>query len=222
MFKFIAITMLLLGAGRASAEGCPAFFRFVDFGLEARDGSIHRGGALFRAEGFDGQALLLLEKTQCLAVAEVSKDGRLNPIPVVTDIHYDPPKAGLDVIALGVRSVTDMQALADVNATPHTASLAASGAKVTRGPDFLCVDHPGQGRASCQLASPYPGKIALVVHCDAEMCDMPLLAIDGQLAISAQWTTSLTARPEELGREISQKIQAIHGFLTPLSSLVQP
>lgn len=220
MLRAIAPVLFILCAGPASAQSCPDFFRFVDFGLEGRDGAIHRGGTIFRAEGFDGQDLLLTEGTVCLSVPEVSKDGPGNPIPVVKSIQYDPKKTEIALLELRVFAVDDPVALAEQTVVAHRAVLGMPDTKVTRGPNFLCADLQETETLSCQFLSPYPGNAPLIVSCDALLCTMPALAINKQLLTSAVWANDGAGAvdAEISGPDILDKIQKVHDFLSPLSS----
>ena len=218
--RVIAAILLVISASQVPAQTCPDFYRFVDFGLKGSDGGVYRGGPTFRAEGFGGQALLLASQTACLDVQDVAKDGRGNPIPVVTRIAYDPEETGIDLTELYVGVAEDIEALAENNARLHRDWQSESDAELTRGPNFLCVRSGTLGEISCQLESPYPGKAALVVYCDARDCTMPVMAISDRLHAIARWDSaeSLMNDPHTLGASILDKVQSIHDFLEPLSS----
>lgn len=220
MLRAIAPFLFIIATGQAQAQSCPDFFRFVDFGLEARDGTLHRGGTILRAESFEGEPLLLREKTLCRAVQEVSKDGPGNPIPVVSSIDYDPAKTGIPLIELRILSVKDATAQAEENAAAHRAALDRPDTEITRGSNFLCAAQPEPGTLSCQLLSPYPGNAPLVVYCDALRCEMPGLAINTRLLARAAWTNASAGAgsAEAAGTDILSTLEQIHGFLTPLSS----
>ena len=220
VLRAIASLLLIFCASQASAQNCPDFFRFVDFGLEGRDGAISRGGPIFRAESLSGQPLLLRDRTECLGVREVSVDGRGNPIPVVTSIQYSPEKTNIDLTELRVAVVDDTETAAEKNARIHRAGLKQSDTEITRGANFFCASFKESLEMSCQLESPYPGNIALVVYCDALQCTMPVLAIDEQILVSAVWASggSFLSDPATAGPDIFDKIQRIHDFLGPLSS----
>lgn len=220
MLKPIATLFFVLFAGQASAQNCPDFYRFVDFGIESNDGIMHRGGPVFRAEGFDGQLLLLEPRTECLPVRDVSKDGHGNPIPVVTSIDYDPAKTSVVLTGLRVAAVETAQETANNNAKAHRARLERAGAKLTRGDSFLCVDHADEAAVSCQLVSPYPGNAALVVYCDGKLCTMPSMVVDEKIVIAANWASepSFLALEAQIGPAILEKIGEIRDFINPLSA----
>lgn len=219
MLRTIALLVFIFCMNSANAQNCPDFYRFVDFGIKANDGLFYRGGTVFRAEGFEGQALLLSRETKCRDVRDISKDGHGNPIPVVTSINYDPGKTGIDLNELRLSRVDDTKIAAEKNADLHQQSLEYPDIVSTRGPNFLCASEKQQA-LSCQLVSPYPGYIPLVVYCDFERCKMPVLAVSETLQVSASWDigAKLSNSPEMLGTEISNKAQQIHDFLKPLSA----
>ena len=217
MNKVIASLLLVFLASegsfirQANAEACPPKYRFVDFGRESSDGVIRRGGTIFRAFDAGGTLLLVPEGTTCRAVEEMSKDGRLLPIPVVTGIAIDLEVAGPDVSDLRLTALADVAAAAERNAALHRDRLTQTGTITTRGTSFLCAAVPENDTVSCQLVSPYEGNAALVVYCDAQRCQMPVLVRDPQLSISAIWRRG-ASDPEALGPEITEKIQRIHDF----------
>ena len=212
---------LLFPLAPASAGTCPDFFRFVDFGIEGDDGVVYRGGSLFRAEGFDGTMLLKLSHTKCLPVQETAKDGRGNPIPVVTSIHYIPELTAIDITELSVKVVNSANDLAEKNAERHRTSLKQADATVTRGENYLCANDVNKKSLSCQVVSPYPGNTALVVYCDAKQCTMPVLAVDNQIIVNAAWprTPDSGGNGDLTGSEIIDITSQIHDFLSPLTSL---
>ena len=226
MHKVAALLLIFLSAlfplsMPASAATCPDFFRFVDFGIEGDDGVVYRGGSLFRAENFDGTMLLKLGHTKCLPVQDTAKDGRGNPIPVVTSIHYDAELTTLDVTELSVKLVKSATDSAERSAERHRKRLEHTDTAVTRGENFLCANDKNQDSLSCQIVSPYPGNTALVVYCDAKQCTMPVMAVDEQLIVNAAWPrTPDTVDSDDLtGSEIIEITNQIHDFLTPLTSL---
>jgi len=214
------LVLILLFASQSSAEICPAFFRFVDFGLQGTDGTIYRGGPTLRAEGLNGQPLLLRERTTCLNVREIAKDGHGNPIPVVTSINYDPETTDIGLNELRVVSVDDTGHVAEQNAHLHRIRVSAADTELTRGPNFLCARPAGSQTLSCQLESPYPGNIALVIYCDAVACRMPIMAISDKLHVSAVWPTdaAFLENPNAAGADMSDKVRKIRDFLVPLSA----
>ena len=220
MQRFLAMLALVLCASQATAQSCPDFFRFVDFGLKASDGVTYRGGTVLRAESFGGAPLLIRDQTVCLQAQDVAIDGRGNPIPIVTGVTYDPAQTGIALLELHVAAIGDTAAAAAQNAAAHLATLGSGDVSVTRGPDFLCAMSNAASGISCQLQSPFPGPAAPVVYCDASVCTMPVMAISERLSVRAVWSNSsaLMRDPNVLGRSISAKIQQIHGFLVPLSA----
>ena len=221
MIRITAAIIFILFVNQANAQTCPDFYRFVDFGLKGNDGVIYRGGPTFRAESFSGELILLEKQTKCLKVPEVSKDGHGNPIPVVTSINYDPAKTGIDLNQLRLSIVDDTENAANENASIHQARLAKPNSIAsTQGSNFLCASTKDTNQLSCQLVSPYAGNVSLVVYCDALECRMPVLAINKEIQISAVWESSegFINTPENTGLVISNKVQKIKDFLTPLSA----
>jgi hypothetical protein len=216
---FTSLLLMFFNA-QANAQNCPEFFRFVDFGLEAPDGTIHRGGPTYRAEGFDGQALLIRDLTVCREVRNLAIDGRGNPIPVVTSINYSPEKTGIDLKELRLTIVEDVAAETERTASGHRARLERSNVVATRGPDRLCASLEGSDAFSCQLVSPFGGNLALVVYCTPLECRMPALVVKANIVAQASWVPSEAAikSPELWAMEIADRVQEIHDFLAPLSS----
>lgn len=220
MLKSIALFLFVTLAGQVSAQSCPEFFRFVDFGLKANDGVIYRGGPIFRAESLEGQPLLLRERTACRSVPQIAKDGHGNPIPVVTSVFYNPERTGFAVDELRLATSENVADMAEEQAQAHRAELGKLDAVSTQGADFLCVFSESTRVLSCQFQSPYAGTIPLIVTCQAAECVMPVLAITDQIFASAVWTmkSAPLGNPETAGAAISEMIQNIHGFFDPLSS----
>lgn len=206
---------------QASAQSCPDFFRFVDFGLEGPDGVTYRGGPVLRAEGFSGSPLLLRELTTCVDVPQMASDGHGNPIPVVESIVYDPLKTGIALTNLRVAITQDAAASADASAVTHRARLDQSGARTTRSDRFLCVA-PREGGAglSCQVQSPFGGTAALVIYCDQMTCTMPVMAMNEQIFASATWAVApaFFDDAQAAGADILATVEQIHAFLAPISS----
>ncbi len=219
MYKTIAFLGVILSAGQASADNCPDFYRFVDFGLFAQDGRVYRGGPTFRAESLEGAPLMLRGRSECRKIRDISKDGHGNPIPVVTRVYYKPERTGIDLTELTLRSVDRNDAEAEENASAHRASLARADTATTRGADFLCAQTSDDDTLSCQIVSPYPGNIALVVYCDARQCDMPAMAVQEGIMVGAVWPRppETLDKPEKTGSDIVEKARQIHDFLDPLS-----
>jgi len=220
MNRAIICLAFILSASAATAQSCPEFFRFVDFGLLGRDGAIHRGGPIFRAEGFTGQRLLVKGRSECLEVQDISKDGHGNPIPVVKHITYDPAKTGIDLVELGISAVNDTGSVAEIRASEHRENLKRPDARITRGENYLCASHEEHGSLSCQVVSPYKGTATLVIYCDTVKCTMPVLAINQQLMARATWTGKALYLKDQAaaGSEITEKATRIFDFLQPLSS----
>lgn len=220
MFRVLATVFAGLCAGPCLAQSCPEFFRFVDFGLQSRDGALHRGGAIFRAESFDGRPLLDRPATQCLAVRDVARDGRGNPIPVVSAVSYDPDQTGLELRELHVMRVEDATDVAVDSAQGHQSRLESVAVQKVQGAAFLCVFSSGDMQISCQLESPYGGTAPLVVYCGGARCDMPAMAINAHILVRAVWHMDGVQVDDPLGtgHAILERVRQIHGFLTPLSS----
>ena len=218
MLKPLAAVFAILFASHASAQDCPRFYRFVDFGIEGDDGVIYRGGPAFRVEGFDGHLLVHSSGTQCLGVRDVLTDGHGNPIPVVASIDYDPARTGADLMALRVAQDDDLRTAADENAAAHRATLEQVGAVVTRSESSLCVRPEGLVDTSCQVVSPYPGDTPLLVYCDAVICRMAVMALVDDIFAAAEWASGPSFTGAMAGFEIAKRVKAIHDFLTPLSA----
>lgn len=212
--------LLIFMNSQARAGDCPDFYRFVDFGLEATDGTIHRGGPTYRAEGFDGQALLIRELTECRQVRDLSVDGRGNPVPVVTSVNYNPERTGIELEELRLEAVSDVVEETERAAAEHRSRLEENDAVVTNGSTYLCASSQGSGRFSCQLVSPFGGNLALVVYCTRSDCKVPALAVKANIVVQASWIPSdaATKDPELWAMEIADRVQEIHDFLAPLSS----
>lgn len=217
-----ALINLALGfcVGQAAAQDCPGIFRFADFGIEGADGAFSRGGPVFRGENLDFQPMLLREKTICRAVPDLAKDGRLQPVPVVTSITYDVAKTGTRLTGLRVSYAKDTEVSAQENAKQHHARLETL--EPVRGEDFLCA--ASGDLMSCQLVSPYLKTADLVVYCDPTQCRMPVMAVGETVQISAEWHTDTASwpDPERTGQAISERVQDIHAFFRPLTSGLPP
>lgn len=220
MFRSFLCVLFLATAGAANAQGCPDFFRFVDFGLQDAEGRFIRGGPHFRGESLAGTSFLKPGDTKCRSVREIASDGHGNPIPVVTHISYNVERTDLDLTTLHVSYSTDTRVAAQQNAQQHHARLSRVDAEPIRGENSLCVAARDGVGVSCQLVSPYPGNTDLVVHCDQDQCDMPVLAVNANIMVSAVWpvTVSFRAQIDGAGPQIFSTVQAIHAFLEPLSS----
>jgi hypothetical protein len=80
--------------------------------------------------------------------------------------------------------------------------------------------HGGDTRIGCQLVSPYPSDAPLNVYCHDGSCELPVLAMDERVFISARWTIDVDYMndPEAAGTSMMQIIRAIHDFMSPLSA----
>ena len=216
MFRILVISAFATVASQASAQNCPDFFRFVDFGLQDSEGRFLRGGPIFRGESLEGRSLLIRDETQCRAIRDIASDGHGNPIPVVTRIDYDAEKTGINITKLQVSYVEDTRAAADENGKLHHRTLESKRPVI--GPDFLCV--VAQDMTSCQVASPYKGNVDLFIYCDLKQCRMPVLAVASNIQISATWAmdSDIQNEPSQTGAAISRQIHSIHAFLEPLTS----
>lgn len=212
MYKVLSLLLFIAFMQPASAKDCPASYRFVDFGVEGLDGTLRRGGTIFRAFNTDGARFLVLEHTICLTVDIVSRDGRALPIPVVSAISINPSIAALDLTALRLRAVDDAVAVANKNAENHRETLGETGVFLTRGQNYLCAGLPLSKTLSCEVLSPYVSRAALVIYCDAQQCEMPAFARDDQLIIHAVWRNDVSD-PQALADEISNKVEGIYDFL---------
>lgn len=218
MLKRFLMCIALFLASPASAETCPPFFRFVDFGLIDNSGVLLRGGPLLRGESFDGATLLVLKQTKCKAVRDLARDGHGNPIPVVSDVIYDVEKIGVDLTRLRVSVVEDASIGANKNAELHRERLGRS--ETVQSQNALCAIATDARELSCQTTSPFKSPAPLVVYCGLELCRIPVLAMDARIVVSAAWATEdgFWDKPKAAGAVISAKIREIHAFLEPLSS----
>lgn len=216
MIRPVFILGLLFTATHATAQSCPDFFRFVDFGLQDSEGRFIRGGPIFRGESLEGRSLLLREQTQCRAMRDIASDGHGNPVPVVTSMTYDAKKTDVDLTSLRVSYVEDTWVAANDNGRQHRRNLV--GAAPVKGQNSLCVASNDQ--MSCQVVSPYLTDVDLVIYCNLAQCRMPVLAVSETIQISADWAvdTENLEDPERAGDVIFEKVQEIHAFLEPLTS----
>lgn len=222
MQRLFFLVFFAFFAHPASAQDCPAFYRFVDFGLADQTGTLYRGGPTLRAEDFNGEPLLVSAQTTCLPINDVAKDGHGNPIPVVSQIYYDPLHVGAEINELTVSRSDDIETAISQNAAAHKANLANADAAIMRGQDFLCVTGATPDALSCQLVSPFKNTLDLVVYCDGQQCSAPLIAATEHLAISALWKTDVSINNDtaEAGSAMVQTIRKIHDFLKPLSAVL--
>jgi hypothetical protein len=220
MFRLLCLLIFAAVSAPLHAQVCPDFFRFVDFGQLDRDGEIHRGGAVFRAESFEGEPLLREDGTDCLPVSDLAKDGPGNPVPVVSLIAYDPTKIGLDLEHLTVAKISNPAEAAVSDASAHLATLEQSDTVQHQGSHFLCARQLDASQMSCQIRSPFGGNQPLVVYCDKAICKMAFMVMNDDLIASATWRPERPnfADLEDAANDIDAKIRGIHAFLTPLSS----
>lgn len=220
MFKWFLSSLFLITAGTASAQACPDFFRFADFGLQDAEGQFSAGGPHFRAESLTGAFLLNVAQTQCRDVRYIASDGHGNPIPVVAHISYDTSKTDIELSALHVSYSANTRVAAKENAQRHSKRLSHQDADPVRGPNSLCLELRDEGVISCQLVSPYSSNIELIVYCDQDKCVMSALAFNSNIMVSAVWPVPETfvTKTTAAGPQIFARIQAIHKFLKPLSS----
>ncbi|MCF2904745.1 hypothetical protein L0666_07080 [Octadecabacter sp. CECT 8868] len=216
-------TTFALTASVVAAESCPDFYRFVDFGLQDNDGILYRGGPLLRAENFAEDRLLLEEQTECLSVWPTLTDGRGNPMPVVSTIAYDPAAVDAGITELKVRTVEGTTAAATQSATAYRRRLEEPDATVTRGDTFVCVETAQTQHFACQLVSPYDTDAPLIVYCHNHSCQLPVLAMDDRIFMSARWETDVDYinDPAAGAASMSEIVQDIYDFMSPLSSSFQ-
>lgn len=216
---FLCICLCLM-ASAAQAQNCPDFFRFVDFGLEGKDGAVYRGGTTLRAESFEGEPMLLADTSTCLPISDVAKDGHGNPIPIVSQIFYDPRALNEELIELSVFVPDDIETAIADNAATHKTNLANTDAQITRGTNFICASRAAQPGFTCQIVSPYGVNLDLVIHCGAQQCVMPVLAATDRLAVSARWAVDPASLADiaATASNLIGKIRQIHDFLKPLSA----
>lgn len=201
---------LALVIGQAAHSGeCPDFFRFVDFGQQDVNG-LARGGTLIRIESLDGRPLLKRAETACSPAQFLASDGHGNPIPVVTAVTFDPEKLPFEVTAFGIQRAEDAFALAEESAEAHRAALAQSTIPTTQGTRHLCA---GTSDAlSCQLVPPFVQDAPLVVYCSGGGCEMPVLAFNDHIVVTATWGLAADTL-DAAGDEIARKLEDFTVFL---------
>jgi len=214
MRHVFATFILAIFASKSNAMECPERNRFVDFGQKDLQGKLHKGGPIFRAFDADGTPLLLSEQTDCLEVDLLAKDGRALDIPVVSQVEVDMTVAKLDLLHLRLNASDDTQIDALENVRVHQERLVLPKAIKAQGADFVCMHAKGSVEISCQFAPPYKPNAPLVIYCDNETCNMPVLARSETLNVSAAWAQEQTDM-EALGANISSKLQTIVRFLAP-------
>lgn len=210
-----ALLVMATLAGPAAAE-CPDFYRFVDFGLQDADGTLYRGGPVFRAEDFDGTPLLFTRSTICADVADLAKDGRGNPIPVVTRIAYDRRETDPALGWIEVAASADAIAVANSFAGLHQDRLGQDGITQVRGDNYLCAV-ASVVNLSCQIASPYPNDAPVVVYCEDGQCLTFGMAMTDRLLIAASWPMGVQSAQWQ-AEDIAARISGIAAFLAPISS----
>ena len=134
----------------------------------------------------------------------------------------DSDRAALDLVELRVRSLEDSHAAAEESAATHRQRLDQSDDNIGRGDAFLCAGIKADQSFSCQVVSPYEGNAALVIYCTTMQCEMPVMAINQQLAVSATWDREPDANDEAIedaGVAVVNKVAEIHNFLEPITSL---
>lgn len=218
MIRQLLSVLFIWLASQAHAQGCPDFFRFVDFGQIGEDGITYRGGTLLRTESFAGAPMVLAEQTTCVSVSTRAIDGRGNLIPVVTSMSYDPSQTGIALTSLRVVRSTGIAKSVDTNAAIHRERLSHDNVTLARDAAFLCAADVDGDHFSCQLVSPYNNGYDLVVHCNLSECAMPVMAITDLLLVEATWP-SLSSTDNELaerGVAVAAKVMQIHDFLADL------
>lgn len=209
MLTFVATLLLALMTTNVVAQSCPDYYRFVEFGLEDREGIIRRGGPVFRAVSLANRDQLLPQRTMCRDIALLATDGHGHAIPVVTSAAYDPSKIGIGVTSLALSYVDDSASAEDI-AAPHLQAVAKAG-PAARGDAFLCATGTAEGSLSCQVVSPYTGLPPPVIYCTASDCEMPFMQIDARVSASATWPRDGDA-PDETALEILEMVQRLHDF----------
>lgn len=210
-----AATLFLALAGPALAA-CPDFYRFVDFGLVTGDGAVTRGGPVFRAEDFDGTPLLFTPGTICADVSDLARDGRGNPIPVVSKIAYDRRDADPALGWIEVTASGDAHAMARHFSGLHAERLGQADITQVTGDDYLCAVNSIIS-FSCQIVSPYPNDAPVVIYCEDGECLSFAIAMTDRLAISANWPMSVQSVAWQAD-DIVARINGIADFLAPISS----
>lgn len=219
MFRVLAAIVFSICAHPLLAQSCPAFYRFVDFGIQTDGGEMLRGGRIFRAFDAEGAHLLDLEHTICRDVRDLAKDGRGFAIPVVSRVQYTSSALpdGLVALQLFASAQEDTLALADKSGAAHRFAVARAGATTTRGEAFLCAHGEDSDSISCQVVSPYGARFAPVVYCNAAQCEVPVMVRDSQLGIRATWNRPARASSEQsmdaLAGDILQTLQRIHDII---------
>lgn len=139
MHKIIASLLFVLFAPSASPNSCPAKYRFVDFGLEDRQGILRKGGTIFRAFNAENTRLLKRDSVICHIVEENAIDGRALKMPVVSSIEIDLAVASIDFTYLQLRVSKNItpDANANANAALHHQTLSRVDTIKTQGDTYL-------------------------------------------------------------------------------------
>ena len=163
---------------------------------------------------------MYLDKTVCIDVPENGTDGHGYTIPVVESIIYKPETSLSNLSEFRLRAVDDTMVAATSSIEQHRENLQNDSSTITRGENSLCVSS-NAGSLSCQIVSPYPGNVPLVVYCSEANCKMPALAINKQLLISASWQLKLANKNDdtEAATAMLDMAKQISEFLEPLSAL---
>ena len=198
-------------AGAAQAEGCPDFYRFVDFGLDAGAGIVTRGGPIFRVESFEGEALQDAA-TICRDVYPVAADGHGNPIPVVSRLSYDPEALDLPVDRLDLWQRADSAADAMAVERRHRRVVARGAVRS----DALSLCAVEGAMTSCQVASPLGAEVPVIVICDAGRCAATSIAVHPRIALSAEWDQA-DAGPVS-GADAAARVERIIATLRTLTT----
>lgn len=211
-----ALVALLMALAGPAAADCPAFYRFVDFGITDDDGTLYRGGPVFRAEDFDGTPLLFTRSTVCAEVPDLLKDGRGNPIPVVRKIAYDRREADPALGWIEVAAVADAFAFTEEFAGLHNDRLSQESIEVVRGETSLCAV-ASIVTFSCQIVSPYANDAPVVVYCEDGACMTFGIAMTERLVIAASWPMEVQSLDWQT-KDIVRRVSEIAAFLAPISS----
>ena len=170
----------------------------------------------FGAEDFDGTPLLATDATVCADVTDLLKDGRGNPIPVVSRIAYDRSQTDPALGLIEVIKTEDARALAQDLAGLQTTLLSKVGTVEIRGDDHLCAVTAG-GDIGCLVANPYASSDPVIVLCEDGICLAPAIAMTDQLFIRARWPLHIMDASGQAA-DLARRVGAIAAFLAPISS----
>lgn len=213
MSKHLAALLLIPLAAPAAAETCPERYRFVDFGTESRDGTLLRGGTIFRAFDPSDTPLLLPAETICLDVPDLYKDGQQLDIPVVSEIAVNMDVATIEMVELRLSKSDDPIATSDSHAAAHLDALARPGAQAIRTASSLCVTAPEDRALSCQIRSPFNVTAAPVIYCNGETCEAPAIVFNTQVLMKAVWPQP-SVDAAEMGPALIDRLEALRQYLT--------